>query len=161
MMKKNNKAFGGKKYLALVVPVLMAAQAQGVEFNIGAIEGSFDSQLSLGSSWRVEGRDDSLLTNNLGEASNSDDSNKNYDNGDAFSQIFKGNHDLQIKYQNFGGFVRGKYWYDSALANNSVDYGHNPTSTVGNVSGSDLNYNGADQKIDDSNFNNATGCTLG
>jgi len=154
MKKISNKAFGGKKYLALVVPFIMAAQAQGVEFNIGAIEGSFDSQLSLGSSWRVEGRDDSLLTNNLGEASNSDDSNKNYDNGDAFSQIFKGNHDLQIKYQNFGGFVRGKYWYDSALANNSVDYGHNPTSTVGNVSGSDLNYNGADQKIDDTNFNN-------
>ena len=152
-MNKCSKALRGKKYLALAVPFLMAAQAQGVEFNLGEIEGSFDSQLSLGSSWRVAGRDDSLLSNTSGESSNSDDSNKNYASGDAFSQIFKGNHDLQLKYQNFGGFVRGKYWYDSALANNRVDYGHNPTSTVGDVTGSDLNYNGANQKLDDSNFN--------
>mgnify|MGYP000001358588 FL=1 len=152
-MTKNNKVLGAKKYLALAIPLIMAAQAQGVEFNVGAIEGSFDSQLSLGSSWRVEGQDASLLTNTSGESSNSDDSNNNYNNGDAFSQIFKGNHDLQFKYQNFGGFVRGKYWYDSALANNSVRYGHNPTSTVGATSGSDLNYSDADQKLDDSNFN--------
>ncbi len=152
MIKKLSKTLGRKKYLAVAIPLLMAAQAQGVEFNLGEIEGSFDTQLSLGSSWRVEGADASLLTNNLDEASNSDDGNKNYTSGDAFSQIFKGSHDLQFSYQNFGGFVRGKYWYDSALENNSVDYGHGPTVDVGGLSGSKLTYNN-NEKLNDSNFN--------
>ena len=152
MIKKVSKTLGRKKYLAMAIPLLMAAQAQGVEFNLGQIEGSFGTQLSLGSSWRVEGADASLLTNNVDQASNSDDGNKNYASGDAFSQIFKGSHDLQFSYQNFGGFVRGKYWYDSALENNSVDYGHGPTTDVGGLSGSQLTYND-NEKLDDSNFN--------
>ena len=152
MIKKVSKALGRKKYLAVAIPLLMAAQAQGVEFNIGQIEGSFGSQLSLGSSWRVQGAEESLLTNVDGEASNSDDGNKNYASGDAFSQIFKGSHDLQFSYQNFGGFVRGKYWYDSAIENNSVDYGHGPTTDVGGQSGTALSYN-ENEKLDDSEFN--------
>ena len=152
MINKVSKALGRKKYLAVAIPLLMAAQAQGVEFNIGQIEGSFGSQLSLGSSWRVQGAEESLLTNTDGEASNSDDGNKNYASGDAFSQIFKGSHDLQFSYQNFGGFVRGKYWYDSAIENNSVDYGHGPTTDVGGQSGTALSYNEG-EKLDDSEFN--------
>jgi hypothetical protein len=142
MIKKVSNALGRKKYLAVAIPLLMAAQAQGVEFNIGEIEGSFGSQLSLGSSWRVEGADSSLIGNVGGDSdSNSDDGNRNYESGDAFSQIFKGSHDLQFSYQNFGGFVRGKYWYDSAIENNSVDYGHGPTTDVGGQSGTALTYN--------------------
>ena len=152
MINKVSKALGRKKYLAVAIPLLMAAQAQGVEFNIGQIEGSFGSQLSLGSSWRVQGADESLLTNTDGDASNSDDGNRNYASGDAFSQIFKGSHDLQFSYQNFGGFVRGKYWYDSAIENNSVDYGHGPTTDVGGQSGTALSYNNG-EKLDDSEFN--------
>ncbi len=144
-----------KKYLAMAIPLLMAAQAQGMEFNIGSIEGSFDSQISAGSSWRVESQSDALLkkadgTDNL---SNSDDGNRNYQSGDAFSQIFKGSHELQFSYQNFGGFVRGKYWYDSALANNSVDYGHNPTTSGNGVGGAALPYENPNTKLDDSGFN--------
>ncbi len=154
-----------KKYLALAIPLLMAAQTQGVEFNMGQIQGSLDSQLSVGSSWRVESQDQSLLTQADGSdlISNSDDSNRNYQDGDAFSQIFKGSHDLQFSYQNFGGFVRGKYWYDSALENNSVDYGHNATASSNGVGGAALNYDDPNSKLDDSNFNDlskAKGATL-
>ncbi len=162
---KMRKIFGRKKYLAMAIPLLMAAQAQGVEFNLGQIEGSFDSQISIGSSWRVESQSDALLVNADGSdnISNSDDGNRNYKSGDAFSQIFKGSHDLQFSYQNFGGFVRGKYWYDSALANNSVDYGHNPTTTGSGVGGAPLNYDNPNEKLDDSNFNDlskASGAAL-
>ncbi len=154
-----------KKYLALVIPLVMAAQAQGVEFSMGQIQGSIDSQLSVGSSWRVESQDQSLLTQADGSdlISNSDDSNRNYQDGDAFSQIFKGSHDLQFSYQNVGGFVRGKYWYDSALENNSVDYGHNATASSNGVGGAALNYDDPNSKLDDSNFNDlskAKGATL-
>ena len=154
-----------KKYLALAIPLLMAAQAQGLEFNMGQIKGSLDSQISVGSSWRVESQDQSLLTQADGSdlISNSDDSNRNYQDGDAFSQIFKGSHDLQFNYQNYGGFVRGKYWYDSALENNSVDYGHNATASSNGVGGAALDYDDPNSKLDDSNFNDlskAKGATL-
>jgi hypothetical protein len=157
-MKATTKrqALGLKHSLAIAIPLLMATQVQGEQFNIGLIEGSLDSQISLGSSWRVESQSDALLKNADGtdNISNSDDGNRNYKSGDAFSQIFKGSHDLQFSYQNFGGFVRGKYWYDSALANNQVDYGHTPTAERGaGATGTDLNYNNADSELDDSNFN--------
>jgi len=164
-MKSNTKpnSLGRKKILALAIPLLMAAQVQGVEFNYGEIEGSFDTQISLGSSWRVESQDSNLLTNRDGTTANADDGNKNYEKGDAFSQIFKASHDLQFSYKNFGGFVRGKYWYDSALANNKVAHGHGPTATNSGVAGAPVSYVGADTTLDDSNFNDlskAQGATL-
>ena len=167
-MKKHTlkTTLGHKQYLALCIPLIMAAQAQATEFNIGQIEGSFDSQLSMGSSWRVESQDSALLSNTNGtdNFSNSDDGNRNYKSGDAFSQIFKGSHDLQFSYQNFGGFLRGKYWYDSALANNQVEYGHTPTAERGNgPTGTNLDYENADTRLDDSDFNElskAQGATL-
>lgn len=143
------------KTISMLVPFMLAGSVQSMEFNIGGIEGSFDSQLSLGSSWRVESQADSLLLlpNGTDNFSNSDDGNRNYQDGDAFSQLFKGSHDLEFRYQNYGGFVRGKYWYDSALENNSVDYGHNSTSGVGGASGTELLYDNPNEKLDDSDFN--------
>jgi hypothetical protein len=166
-MKSTTKraVFGPKKYLAIAIPFLMAAQAQGFEFRMGEIEASFDSQLSVGSSWRVEAQDPNLIADVNGGSGNSDDGNKNYKKGDAFSQIFKGSHDLQFSYQNFGGFVRGKYWYDSALANNRVRYGHLPTANRGASPATltDLDYSNAATKLDDSEFNDlskASGATV-
>ncbi len=146
------KALGRKKYLAMAISLIITAQAQGVEFKVGQIEASVDSQISMGSSWRVESQDPRLLSTIKGESSNGDDGNKNYKNGDAFSQIFKGSHELQFSYQNVGGFVRGKYWYDSALANNSVEYGHTPTVPNNGVPGAPLDYTNASTRLDDSNF---------
>jgi len=117
--KKAFKAFGRKKYLAAAIPLIMAAQAQGFEFFMGDMEGSLDSQISMGSSWRTEGQDAGLIqgidSSGGTNAQNNNDGDKNFDSGDAFSQIFKGSHDLQVSYGNYGAFVRGKYWYDAAL----------------------------------------------
>jgi len=120
--KKAFKAFGRKKYLAAAIPLIMAAQAQGFEFFMGDMEGSLDSQISMGSSWRTEGQDAGLIQGIEGtetNAANNNDGDLNYTSGDAFSQIFKGSHDLQVSYGNYGAFVRGKYWYDAALEDDS------------------------------------------
>ncbi len=164
-MKIYAKRFTRKKYLAVAIPLIMAAQAQALQMDIGEIEVSFDSQFSLGSSWRVEGQDASLLnyadpSATVADGSTSDDGNRNYKKGDAFSQIFKGSHDLQFTYENFGGFVRGKYWYDSALANNNVKHGHGPTVVPGAITA--VSYDNG-SKLDDSNFNDlskASGATV-
>ncbi|MNZ55313.1 hypothetical protein D3C78_732370 [compost metagenome] len=44
-----------------------------------------------------------------------DDGRLNFKKGETFSKIFKGLHDLELKYGDGGAFVRGKYWYDFEL----------------------------------------------
>ena len=146
---RRNPAFGRKTILAGIIPLIMATQAQGFEFYTGDIEGSFDSEISMGSSWRVEEQDEQFLVNG-----NEEDGNANFSKGTAFSQVFKGSHDLELSYKNFGGFVRGKYWYDSALENNNVDYGHTPTATIGTGPTDPFSVNHAgESRLDDSGFN--------
>ncbi|EJF71644.1 DUF1302 domain-containing protein [Pseudomonas sp. SDT2931_S440] len=111
--------------LAVSLASTLAGPAFGVSFNIGEIEGSFDSSLSVGASWSTAGRNKDLIgANNGGRglSQTSDDGHLNFDKGDSFSKIFKGIHDLELKYGDTGVFVRGKYWYDFALQNEDLDF---------------------------------------
>ncbi|WP_439886111.1 DUF1302 domain-containing protein [Pseudomonas sp. MBLB4123] len=104
--------------LAVSLASTLAAPAFGVTFNIGEIEGQFDSSLSVGASWSVRGADKDLIgSNNGGDglSQTSDDSHLNFKKGETFSKIFKGIHDLELKYGDTGAFIRGKYWYDFEL----------------------------------------------
>ncbi len=95
-----------------------ATPALAVNFTIGEIEGQFDSQLSIGASWATRAGDkDFISTANGGRASSrtSDDGRLNFKRGETFSKIFKGVHDLELKYGDTGVFLRGKYWYDFEL----------------------------------------------
>lgn len=108
--------------LAVSLASTLAAPAFGVTFNIGEIEGQFDSALSVGASWSVRGADPDLIgVNNGGDglSQTSDDSHLNFKKGETFSKIFKGIHDLELKYGDTGVFVRGKYWYDFELKDES------------------------------------------
>ncbi|HSX87214.1 MAG TPA: DUF1302 domain-containing protein [Pseudomonas sp.] len=101
--------------LAVAVALGCVAPVQAITFNIGEVEGQFDSALSVGASWSVRGADPDLIgTINGGTAaaSTSDDNRLNFKKGETFSKIFKGIHDLELKYGDTGIFVRGKYWYD-------------------------------------------------
>ncbi|MDV3441855.1 DUF1302 domain-containing protein [Pseudomonas otitidis] len=100
----------------------LAAPAFGVTFNIGEIEGQFDSSLSVGASWSMASPDKDLIGSNNGGrglSQTSDDSHLNFKRGETFSKIFKGIHDLELKYGDTGVFVRGKYWYDFELKDES------------------------------------------
>jgi len=96
----------------------LASPALAVPFNLGEIEGQFDSSLSVGASWSTASPDRNLIgVNNGGRglSQTSDDGRQNFRRGDTFSKIFKGVHDLELKYGDTGVFVRGKYWYDFEL----------------------------------------------
>ncbi len=108
--------------LALAVAVGFAAPAQAVNFNIGEIEGQFDSSLSVGASWSMRSPDRDLIGPNnggQGQAQTGDDGRLNFKKGETFSKIFKGIHDLELRYRDTGAFVRGKYWYDFELKDES------------------------------------------
>ncbi|QUM80651.1 DUF1302 domain-containing protein [Moritella sp. 5] len=138
--------------LALIVSGYTAAP-HAIEFNWGDVEGSFNSQITAGSSWRVEKPDaKNVGVGNgglLGNTPTGDDGNLNYAKGDAFTQTIKGLHDLGLTYETeegttFGAFVRGKYWYDYALDKNDAIHGSGTNGYVAN------------QPINDDDFNDLT-----
>tara|TARA_Y100000782_G_scaffold81294_1_gene87953 strand:+ start:1651 stop:3447 length:1797 start_codon:yes stop_codon:yes gene_type:complete len=119
-----------------------SGSAGAVTFNIGEVQGQLDSQLSIGMSVSTADADKRFIhvdTVRNGEdmggqavARTSDDGRLNYDKGDIFSKIFRGVHDLELRYGNSGAFIRGKYWYDFETKDGSQrfydisDDGRNP-----------------------------------
>ena len=94
--------------------------ALGFVFALGEVNGSFDTTFSVGVLSRLSDPDPSFYgtTNSFKgvpgrqNSVNSDDGNLNYPAGIA-SVLFKGTHDLGLKWRNFDVFVRGYYFYDS------------------------------------------------
>ncbi|NMY15026.1 DUF1302 domain-containing protein [Pseudomonas sp. WS 5019] len=100
-----------------VLPLLVAAQAQAVEFSFAdnEITGSIDTTVSYGQLWRVQGQD---KTNN---DINTNDGNRNFDTG-LVSEVFKITSDLEASYQNYGVFIRGTAFYDTQIMDKRNDY---------------------------------------
>ncbi len=104
--------------LAVGLASVLAAPVSAITFDLGEIEGSFDSALSVGASWSTAKRDKRFIGNangGTGYTQTGDDGRLNFQRGKTFSQIFKGIHDLELRYKDSGLFVRGKYWYDAEL----------------------------------------------
>lgn len=97
---------------------------QAIEFSVlgNQVTGSFDSTLSYGRLWRVQGQD----KNN--DDVNANDGNRNFDTG-LVSEVFKITSELEASYQNYGVFVRGTAFYDTQIMDKRNDYNksNNPT----------------------------------
>ncbi|HAQ73518.1 adhesin [Stutzerimonas xanthomarina] len=122
MTKTTRQGFFQPKTLALAVALGTAAPAYAVSFNIGEIEGQFDSSMSVGASWAMDKPDMDLVgeaNGGTGYTQTGDDGRLNFKRGETFSKIFKGVHDLELRYRDSGAFVRGKYWYDFELKDES------------------------------------------
>ncbi|MCV2884144.1 DUF1302 domain-containing protein [Aestuariibacter sp. AA17] len=138
---RSGPAMFKKSHIAICLAgLLTAAPSQAASWSDGDWSVSFDSSFSLGTSIRVEERDWDLIgksnqpqfnwsgynpaTNPIytsqdvwsspvgGYSTNVDLANLNYDKGEAFSTIFKGVHELDIRNKNSGVFFRGMYFYD-------------------------------------------------
>ena len=128
----------------------ITSSVNAVSFNWGEVEGTFDSTWSAGASWRVEGRDwdshigkvnhpqfdwsgysafgdtkyssDQIWAQPGSYSSNGDLSNLLYSQGDTTAVVFKGLHELSLKYKNFGVFARGMYFYDQKANDGSYGF---------------------------------------
>lgn len=131
MTTKNQQIWRMAKLpLAVSLASVLATPAFAINFNIGEVEGTFDSSLSVGASWSTAKRDMDLVGNangGTGFTQTGDDGRLNFQRGKTFSQIFKGIHDLELKYKDTGVFLRGKYWYDAELAD-----GNRPFKEISN-----------------------------
>jgi hypothetical protein len=103
----------------------LAGPAFALSFNVGGLEGQFDSALSIGSAWSTQSPDKNLIgagNGGHGLSSTSDDGRLNFHAGQAFTQRVQGIHELELKRGDSGLFVSGKYWYDFKLADDDLDF---------------------------------------
>ncbi|UTW49145.1 DUF1302 domain-containing protein [Bacterioplanoides sp. SCSIO 12839] len=117
--------------LALAVSALSVSTAQAVEFNFGDITAQWDNTVSYGVGWRVEDRDEGqIMAGNgaavgettSGSSYNYDDGTLNYDKGDIYTNVVKWSSDLEISYQNYGGFFRARAYYDTAIMDEDPEF---------------------------------------
>lgn len=120
----------GLLYPALAVMLVLSAagssQAYQFKNESGSVTGSFDTTISIGAMWRMQDQDPALVGITNGGTSrsvNEDDGDLNYDRGDLVSGIVKVTHEFDIKYGNYGVFLRGYYFYDYAAARNREELG--------------------------------------
>jgi len=103
---------------ALVAAILAPAAAQAVDFAAGGWNGSFDTTVSFGQTWREQSRDPRLIATangGTGRSPNIDDGNINYRKG-RVSSAYKMVAELSLnRGENFGVFVRGSALYDSIV----------------------------------------------
>ncbi|HEY8568421.1 DUF1302 domain-containing protein [Microbulbifer sp.] len=105
--------------------------AQAAEFYFGENEDislRVTSQLDVGASWRLNDADSDFISfqnGGTGFTPTTDDGNLNFAGGETFSKIIKGVHDLELSKDNFGVFMRVKYWYDKELEDENRPHGNN------------------------------------
>ncbi|WP_323845984.1 DUF1302 domain-containing protein [Microbulbifer magnicolonia] len=120
-----------KKTLLAALIGGVVSQAQAAEFYFGDSEDialRITSQLDAGASWRVSEADPRFigsLNGGTGQTTTTDDGNLNFAEGETFSKIIKGVHDIELSKDNFGMFMRVKYWYDKELEGENRPHGNN------------------------------------
>ena len=121
---------------AAAATLLAAATAQAFTFDYGELQGSLDSTFSVGSAYRLQNPSADLYATSasydgtFGTAAsvNGDDGNLNYGRG-LYSTVFKGTHDLQLKYGNLAAFFRTTYFKDFEVEES--EHERTPLSTLG------------------------------
>ncbi|MDF1781102.1 MAG: DUF1302 domain-containing protein [Alcanivoracaceae bacterium] len=112
----------------------LTSNAGAVEFQFkdGDVTGRFDTQLSVGTLWRTEGRDADMAANEDPVAMaakgystqlNKNDAENNFDVGMA-SLVYKITPELAVNFNGqWGAFVRATAFYDSVIMNDGHDGG--------------------------------------
>lgn len=120
-----------------------AGTAQAVEFKFGEATLLVDNTASIGIGVRASGQNcqnvntanggctvDNGSTTGISFGVNDDDGNVNTDRGDIYSTPVKLTTDFELRYQNFGAFVRTKvfydYWVNEELGDSNGRFGKRP-----------------------------------
>lgn len=112
-MKGKSKQWALASVSFILVGTVSAFQLPGS----GDFQGSLDTTVSYGVTFRAQDKDPQLVGISNGGVSgniNGDDGNLNYSKGDAAYNVVKMTNELDLNYRNFGAFARGSYFYDFA-----------------------------------------------
>ena len=125
-------ALTGWRFLGVAL-ALSAHSAMAFEFRNGELTGSFDTTLSLGAAVRMQERDSALVgiaNGGTARSVNEDNGNLNYDKHDLYAAPVKATHELELKYQNLGAFLRATYFWD-AVNHDKSELGETGKKRVG------------------------------
>ncbi len=114
------------KVSVVAVGLVLAGSAQAISLKFdNGMTGSFDTTMSYGVSIRTKDAAADLVGIGNGGTSrsvNEDDGDRNYKKGKPFSNLFKVSHELELKSNDWGLFVRGLYF---------IDFENNHKNTLG------------------------------
>lgn len=122
--------------LAAILGLVSAfSTLRAVPLQVGEVTGAFDTTLSFGGLYRLQNPDPAFygVANNfrgvpgLQNSVNTDDGNLNYSRG-LISTLFKGSHDLELHYRDFGLLVRG-YWFADRTSDQTARTPLSPRAT--------------------------------
>lgn len=116
-------------------------QAHAISYDFGPIEGSFNTQISLGATMRTQDPDPTnyAIANTFegepGQArsANFDDGNIQYDAGEFTSVVAASSHELLAQWENFSFFTRFRFAYDFQKTGSSSKLGPQGESRDGRV----------------------------
>ena len=134
--KATLSALGSKRMAKapLAVAVTLASltlSTHATEFTLGGMDVRLDNTISYGVGWRLEDPDANQImpangaaTGNdaKGSSYNYDDGTLNYKKGDIYTNVVKWTGDLELVYDNVGGFFRARAYYDAALMDEETDF---------------------------------------
>jgi hypothetical protein len=130
-MRKMNKVFK-KAPLALGLALAAAAfTAQATEFHFGETTVQWDNTISYGVAWRTEAPDaNNVMPGNAtamgfegkGASYNYDDGTLNFKENSIYTNVVKYSTDLEINYNNYGGFFRAKAFYDTEIMDGEREF---------------------------------------
>jgi hypothetical protein len=139
-MRKRNPFKVTALAAAVASTSLLPLSGHAYETSLGDVNVQIDTTLSVGFGWRASDIDyEGVGTANAKAAGEStgtlnpttaqyegahlhgtgsqDNSNLLYEQGETFSELFKGTIDLDLTYQDYGAFFRGRFWYDHRIVN--------------------------------------------
>ena len=109
----------------------VAAPALAIELDFGEVKGAWNTTVTVGTAIRTKDADPCCYGAASGNAigvpggtTGGPSGNLNFEKGEPFSTVVKAVSDLELKYRNFGGLVRGVAWYDYTLKNSDVRIGN-------------------------------------
>jgi hypothetical protein len=117
-----------------VVLLSVPLGASAFSFELGQVDGSFDTVVSVGATMRMEDRDAALVgiaNGGTARTVNEDDGNLGFEKNDLVLAVAKSTHDLVLKWRNFGVLSRVNLFYDDVAAGASHrEDRFNPDGTV-------------------------------
>ncbi len=113
------KVFPAPAWPVLLLSLLsLPGPVRALPFNLGVVEAQLDTRLDYSLAWATEAAAGGRIgANNGGNglSTASDDGRLNYARGDNFSRLFELDSALELRYQESGLYLHGRYWSDAAL----------------------------------------------
>jgi hypothetical protein len=108
-----------------------ASAATATEFNFGDMTVQWDNTISYGVAWRTEapqtdavapGNAEAMGIKGTGSSYNYDDGTLNFKENTIYTNVVKYSTDLEINYNNYGGFFRAKAFYDTEIMDGEREF---------------------------------------